>query len=452
MAKHNLSKPEVVAAVVGIGAIVPGGIYPYEGKLAEALPDLNLWENWKKGHSAITEIPNKDPYFDVSQMNSKLAGTTPWFNPELFGVWEKLQPGKPKVRNPNAVMLRESRTSDFAVAAARMAIEDTGFRFDIYPESRIGISMGTGMGAIKEFFAAHDAFLDEKPKYHTMVIPVAMPNAAADKVAIAYGFKGPCITTTTACAASIDSVTRALEQIRLGKADIMLAGGVDDLVFLDIFFYFDAIGAMSRDDAPQPRPFNEKRSGTILGDGSVMFVLMNYDLAKQVKQKDFKIYALIVGGDSHNDAYNIAAPDETGVGAYLSMNGALHDAGLTPEKVNYISAHATGTKKNDVSEAKAIRNLFGAHTDEIYVGARKANAGHLLGAAGALNILDAVLAMYYEEIAPSINTINQDSACEIKIATEALSQSIGVAVANAAGLGGQCGSVAIETRAHYESR
>ena len=364
--------------VTGLGALTPVG-----NNVAET------WENLVNGVSGAGPIT----HFDTSEFKTKFACEV-----KNFKVNEHLD-------------RKEARKMDlytqYAIVAAKEAIEDSGMDLETVDKNRIGVIYGVGIGGLntleEELF--NYALTKEKmgPKFNPFFIPKMIADIASGHISIMYGFHGPNFTTTSACASSSNAIADAFNYIRLGKANVIVAGGAEAAICPGGVGGFNAMHALStRNDDPTraSRPFSASRDGFIMAEGAGCLILEELEHAKA---RGAKIYAELVGAGLSADAHHLTASHPEGLGAKLVMQNALEDAGLQPEDIDYINVHGTSTPVGDVSEAKAIKEVFGEHAYKLNISSTKSMTGHLLGAAGAVEALVATLAVKNDIVPPTIN-------------------------------------------------
>ena len=341
---------------------------------------------------------------------------------------------------------KEARKMDpfaqYAIWAAEEAWKDAAFNMEKENPDRMGCIWGSGMGGLRSFqeCAAEWALSDGTPRFNPFIIPKLISNIAAGHISIRFGLKGPNYATNSACAASSHAIADALNQIRLGKADVMLAGGSEAAVEAMGIGGFNAMHAIStRNDDPKgaSRPFSKSRDGFVLGEGAACLVLEEWQHAKE---RGAKIYAEVAGEGMTADSYHITAPDPEGRGAEKVMRLALEDAGIQPQDVDYINAHGTSTQLGDTAELMAIEKVFGTN-NHLRISSTKSMTGHLLGAAGALEAIASILAIRDNIVPPTINHAadDVDEAINPKlniVFNEAEHTPVNCAISNTFGFGG----------------
>ena len=375
--------------VTGLGAITPVGNTVEE-----------TWKNLVNGVSGAAPIT----HFNTEKFKTQFACEVKNFKPEDFGLDRK-----------------EARKMDlycqFAIAAASQAIADSGINLEEVDKNRVGVIYGVGIGGIKTFQDEVEAYgrtgEELGPKFSPFFIPKMISDIAAGHISIMYGFHGPNYVTTSACASSTHALADAFNLIRLGKADIIVSGGAEAAITSGGVGGFNAMKALStRNDDPAraSRPFSASRDGFIMAEGAGCLILEELEHAKA---RGAKIYAEFAGEGMSADAHHITASHPEGLGAKLVMQNALEDAGMQPEDIDYINVHGTSTHVGDISEAKAIKDVFGQHAFELNISSTKSMTGHLLGAAGAVEALISVLSVKNDIVPPTINHEDDDRDEEI---------------------------------------
>ncbi|MCD8236743.1 MAG: beta-ketoacyl-ACP synthase II [Prevotellaceae bacterium] len=402
--------------VTGIGAITPLGLTAEES-----------WENLKKGVSGAAPIT----HFDASQFKTQFACEVKGFKAADY------------------IDRKEMRKMDlytqYAIAAAKMAIADSAMDMETVDKENIGVVLGVGIGGIHTFeeeagnYAVNGPQLG--PKYNPFFIPKMIADIAAGHISIEYGFHGPNYTTTSACASSSNALADAFNLIRLGKASAIVTGGAEAAIWPAGVGGFNAMKALStRNDSPETasRPFSASRDGFVMGEGAGILVLEELEHAKA---RGAKIYAEMAGAGMSADAYHITASHPEGLGAKLVMERALADAEMKPEDIDYINVHGTSTHVGDISEAKAIKDVFGESAYKLNISSTKSMTGHLLGAAGAVEAMISVLSVQNNIVPPTINHDPEDKDEEIDYSlnytfNKAQEREVRAALSNTFGFGG----------------
>jgi len=335
---------------------------------------------------------------------------------------------------------RMDRFSQFAMAAAIQAVDNSGLDFSKEDISRVGVIVGTGIGGIKEIEDQHLRLLKKGPsKVSPFCVPRLMANAAAGNIAIHYGLRGPNFCVSSACASGNHAVGEAFHTIVGGRSDIIIAGGSEAaLTPIGLGSFCGARSLSTRNDDPPAasRPFDKDRDGFVLSEGAGIVVLEEQGHAKK---RGANIYAELLGYSATDDGYHITAPLPDGDGAAKAMELALIDAGIEKDKINYINAHGTGTELNDIAESTAIKSVFGKHAYKILVSSTKSSLGHLLGASGAVELIVCVKVINESIIPPTINLENQDERCDLKmdyVPLKARQVKVNIAMSNSFGFGG----------------
>jgi 3-oxoacyl-[acyl-carrier-protein] synthase II len=378
--------------ITGIGVISPLGLGAQE-----------TWQALLDGKSGVTRITRFDP--DEIGLDTKIAAEVKGFDIANF------YPDKRKVGS----MLKEMDLCTlFAMAAAKMAIEDSKLDIRKTNAERVGTFIGTGVGGLLSTTEGQIRLMEGGPrKLGLRSIIKCMPNAPSGQVAIEHGAKGRAKSDATACASGLDSLFDAYMYIKHDRSDVMIAGGTEAAVNPFAVASFGNMMALSRrNDEPQKasRPFNSDRDGFVMGEGSVIMILEELEHAVQ---RGASIYAEIVGGGASCDASHIVAPDENGAGAARAIREALRDAEITPEDIDYINAHGTSTALNDERETVAIKSVFGDHAYKLQISSTKSMVGHLLGASGALGAAATAMTIRDQKIHPTINYENPDPKCDL---------------------------------------
>ena len=309
---------------------------------------------------------------------------------------------------------QEARRMDlftqFAVVVADEAIKDSGLLLDTIDKDRVGVILGSGIGGLKTFeeevinFASGDG----TPRFNPFFIPKMIADSSSGIISIKYGFRGPNFVTVSACSSSANAIIDAFNYIRLGRMNVCVSGGSEAAITQAGIGGFNALKALSErndDPATASRPYDKDRDGFVLGEGGGALILEDLDHAKA---RGAKIYCELIGGGMSSDAHHITAPHPEGYGAYLGMKDALRDAGIEPEAIDYINTHGTSTPIGDPQEIKAIEQLFGEHAYSVNISSTKSMTGHLLGGAGAIEAIAAIMAMQHQLVPPTINHFTDD--------------------------------------------
>ena len=342
------------------------------------------------------------------------------------------------------------RYTQLALVSATEAIEDAALDLEKEDLNRIGVIFAAGIGGIRSFEDEVRDYNEERgPRFNPFFIPKIIADIAAGHISIKYGFRGPNFATVSACASSTNAIADAFNYIRLGKANIIVAGGAEAAVAIVGVGGFNAMNALStRNDSPQTasRPFSGSRDGFVLGEGAAGLVLEEMEHAVA---RGAKIYAEVVGSGLSADAYHLTASHPDGLGAILVMQNALEDAGLTPDAIDYINVHGTSTPIGDISEVRAIKQVFGDHAYDLNISSTKSMTGHLLGAAGAVEALASVLAVKNDIVPPTINHAEGDDDPEIDYKlnftfNKAQKRTVRAALSNTFGFGGHNASVIVK--------
>lgn len=400
--------------VTGIGAVTPIG-----------LTAKTFWDNLIKGVSGIGPIT----HFDASGYHCRVAGEVKGFDPAQFMDTKAAR--------------RMSRFAQFAVAASKMALADAGIEVTEGNSGSIGVVINTGGGGMADMSAGTETLLAKGPdRVSPLMIPSLAANMASCQVCIQFGIKGAAITSSAACAAGIYAFAEAQWLMDMCDMDVVITGGTEaGIIPAAIASLCNARALSTRNDDPEGacRPFDLHRDGFVFAEGAGVLVL---ERAERAVERGAHIYAELVGSGISVDAYHITAPDPTGYGASQAMHKALKNAALTPEDVDYICAHGTGTPLNDSSETKSIKLVFGEHAYKVPVSSPKSMVGHLLGAAGAISAITAVMAIHDGTIPATINLDTPDPECDLDyVAHTARREPVRVAMANGFGFGGQNGVI-----------
>jgi 3-oxoacyl-[acyl-carrier-protein] synthase II len=382
-----------------------------------------------QGKSGITPIES----FDTSAYPVHFGGEIKHFDPAKYMDFRESK--------------RMDRFSQFAVAAAKQAVDKSGLDFSKEEPYRAGSIVATGIGGIKEIEEQHIILLNKAPmRISPFTVPRLMANAAAGNIAIQYGLRGPNFCVASACASSNHAIGEAFCNIVSGRSDIMVTGGTEAaLTPVGLASFCAARSLSTRNDNPAAasRPFDRDRDGFVLSEGAGILILEEYEHAKK---RGASIYAEMLGYGATDDGNHITAPLPDGAGAAKAMEFALADAQLPADKVDYINAHGTGTELNDIAETSAIRSVFGGHAYKLMVSSTKSTHGHLLGASGAVELIVCVETIRKGIVPPTINLDNVDERCDAKIdfvPLKAREKKVSVAMSNSFGFGGHNASLVI---------
>lgn len=395
--------------VTGLGLVTPLGV---------GLD--NVWERILAGRSGIGPITR----FDASAHDTRIAGEARDFRPEDF--------------IPPKELRRMDLFVQYALAATKIALDDAALDMRKEDPERAGVVVGTGLGGVPTIEKYHTIFLERGPgRISPLFVPMLIANEAPGNIAIEYGMKGPNLSIVTACATGAHSIGDAFRVIQYGDADMMVAGGTEaDITPLTIGG-FNALRALSlRNDEPEKasRPFDRKRDGFVIAEGAGIVILEDLGHAQR---RDARIYAEVAGYGYNGDAFHITAPCPDGDGSVRCMRMALKDARLDPEGIDYINAHGTSTDLNDPSETRAIKRVFGQKAYAIPVSSTKSMTGHLLGAAGAVEAIFAILSIRDQVCPPTMNYENPDPECDLDyVPNAARKAAIDAAMSNSFGFGG----------------
>jgi 3-oxoacyl-[acyl-carrier-protein] synthase II len=381
----------------------------------------SFWDNLSNGRSGIGPIT----LFDVTQYDCRIAGEVKNFDP---AAW---------FNNPRDAR-RSDRFTQLAVAAAKMALADSGLALPAANPDRIGVMVGSGIGGLKTMEDQHTILMNRGPsRISPFMIPMLISNMASGIISMEHGLQGPNYATVSACATSAHGIGEAWRMIREGDADAFVAGGSEAAIVPLGIGGFGAMKALStRNDEPTraSRPFDKGRDGFVMGEGAGILVMEELEHAKA---RGANIYAEIAGYGLSADAYHMTTPLENGEGAQRCMRMALKKAGLNPEQVDYVNAHGTSTPVGDLCETRAVKAVFGQHAHQLSVSSTKSMTGHLLGAAGVVESIACTLAIQNSVVPPTINLENPEDECDLDFtALSAKERKIRVAVNNSFGFGG----------------
>ena len=401
--------------VTGMGAITPIGLSVEE-----------FWKNVKEGTIGFGEITR----FDTTDYKSKLAAEVKGFEGKNYMDFKAAK--------------RMELFSQYAVAAAKEAMEDAGLDMEKEDPYMVGCAIGSGIGSIPAMEREHSKLVEKGPsRVNPLFVPLMISNMAAGNVSIQYGLKGKNINVVTACATGTNTIGEAFRSVQYGEADIMFAGGTEGSVCPLGIAGFQALTALSTSEDPTKcsLPFDKNRSGFVMGEGAGVVVLEELEHAKA---RGAKIYAEVVGYGCSADAYHITSPEESGSGAARAMQNAMKDASVKPEDVTYINTHGTGTHHNDLFETRAIRLAFGEHAQALKINSTKSMIGHLLGAAGAVEFITCVKEVEEGFIHRTVGYETPDEEMDLNYCKESYEEEVPYALSNSLGFGGHNASILIK--------
>jgi 3-oxoacyl-[acyl-carrier-protein] synthase II len=405
--------------VTGIGALTPLGNNLHE-----------YWEGLKNGVSGAGMITR----FNTDKFKTKFACELKDYDSKKY--FDRKEANKLDLY------------SQYALIATDEAITDSGLNLDKVDKERVGVIWASGIGGIETFYLAIKDYVlgDGTPRFSPFFIPKMISDIAAGSISIKYGFMGPNFATVSACASSTNAIIDAINYIRWGKADIFVTGGSEASVNEPGVGGFNALQALSTNNEEfksASRPFDQTRDGFVLGEGAGALIVEEYEHAKA---RGAKIYAELIGTGLTADAYHLTAPHPEGLGARNVMRIAVKDAGINFEDVDYINVHGTSTPLGDISETKAIVNVFGEHAYKLNISSTKSMTGHLLGAAGAIEAIAAIMAVIHDIVPPTINFKVADPAIDQNLnltLNKAQNRKVNIAISNTFGFGGHNASVVI---------
>ena len=401
--------------VTGMGAITPIGNSVEE-----------FWAGVKEQKLGFAPIT----HFDTTDYKAKLAAEVKDF--------------VAKDRMDFKAAKRMELFSQYAVAAAKEAMEDSGLDMEKEDPYMVGVSVGSGVGSLQTVEREHTKLVERGPsKCNPLMVPMFIGNMAAGNVSIQLGLKGKSIDIVTACATGTNSIGEAYRTIQYGDADVMFAGGTEGGICPISVAGFTGLTALSTCEDPEKCsiPFDKDRSGFVMGEGAAVVVLEEYEHAKA---RGAKIYAEVVGYGCSSDAYHITSPAEDGSGAARAMTNAVKDAGISTDDVYYINAHGTSTHHNDLFETRAIKLAFGDHAKEMKINSTKSMVGHLLGAAGALEFVTCVKELQEGYLHATVGLKNPDEECDLDYCMEPVHMDIEYALSNSLGFGGHNASILVK--------
>ncbi len=406
--------------VTGLGAITP---------LGKSVPEY--WDGLVKGVSGADIIQQ----FDIAKFKTRFACEVKDFEPTNY--FERKEARK------------LDRFAQFALIASDEAVKDAGISKENVDQDRVGVIFASGIGGITTFQDDVMEFArgDGTPRFNPFFIPKMILDIGAGQISMRYGFRGPNFAVVSACASSTNAIIDAYDNIRLGKADIILTGGSEAVICEAGVGGFNAMKALSeRNDDPKTasRPFDKDRDGFVMGEGAGVLVLEELEHALA---RGAKIYCEIAGGGATADAYHITAPHPEGLGAKNVMTVALRDAGMKPEDIDYINVHGTSTPLGDIAETKAILSVFGDKAYDLNISSTKSMTGHCLGAAGVVEALACILAVTKDVVPPTINHFTDDPELDPKLNftfNKAQQKVVNAALSNTFGFGGHNASVIVK--------
>lgn len=402
--------------VTGMGAVTPIG------------NDVEtFWNSIKEQKTNFTPITS----FDATEYRANLAAHVENFDPTEYMEFKTAK--------------RMELFSQFAVAASAQAIKDANLDLEKEDRTRIGVSVGSGIGSLQAIEREYARLLEKGPKrVGTLLVPQMISNMAAGNVAIEFGLQGKCINVVTACATGTHSIGEAFRAIQCNEADVMVAGGTEAAISPIGIAGFGALTALTSSADPKrcSIPFDKERSGFVMGEGAGAVILESYEHAKA---RGAKILAEVVGYGATCDAYHITSPSETGEGAARAMLFAVNEAEIKPEEVDYVNAHGTSTHHNDLFETLAIKKAFGDHAYELNVNSTKSMTGHLLGAAGAVEFIVCVKSVMEDYIHATVGYQVPDEDLDLNYTKEPeTSKTVNYAISNSLGFGGHNGSILVK--------
>lgn len=401
--------------VTGMGAVTP------IGNSVEA-----FWKAVREEKIGFGEIT----HFDASEYKCHLAAEVKDFN------------GKDYMDAKTAK--RMELFSQYAVAAAKEAIEDAGLDMEKEDPYMVGTAIGNGIGSLQSMEREHQKLLEKGPgRVNPLLVPMMISNMAAGNVSIQFGLKGKSLNVVTACASGTNTIGEAFRSIQYGEADVMVAGGTEGSVSPIGIAGFTSLTALSSESDPTrcSIPFDKDRSGFVMGEGAGVVILEELEHAKR---RGAKIYAEVVGYGCSSDAFHITSPAEDGAGAARAMTNAMQDAGVSPEEITYINAHGTATHLNDLFETRAIKLAFGDHAKNLKINSTKSMVGHLLGAAGAVEFVTCVKEIEENYIHATVGYRTPDEELDLDYCKEAVETEVPYALSNSLGFGGHNASLLLK--------
>lgn len=402
--------------VTGMGAVTPIGLNTEE-----------YWESLRAGKIGFGEITQ----FDTTDFKVKVAASVKGFQGKDY-------------MDPKSAR-RMELFCQYAVAAAKEAIEQAGIRMEEEDPYRVGCAIGSGVGSLQAMEREHKKLLEKGPgRINPLLVPLMITNMATGNVSIQYGLKGKSLNVVTACATGTHSIGEAFRTIQVGDADIMLAGGTESSITPIGIGGFTALTALSSSNDPArcSIPFDKDRSGFVMGEGAGVVVLEELEHAKA---RGAQILAEVVGYGATSDAYHITSPAEDGMGAAMAMKNAVRDAGVSPADVEYINAHGTSTHHNDLFETRAIKQAFGEHAYNMKINSTKSMIGHLLGAAGAVEVIACILQMNNSYIHATVGLQESEEELDLNyMKGQGMEAEFQYALTNSLGFGGHNASLLLK--------
>ena len=401
--------------VTGLGAVTPIG---------NNVDDF--WTSVKAGKIGFDHITK----FDTTDYKCHIAAELKDFNPQDF--------------MDRKAAKRMEPFSQYAVAAAKQAIDDSGLDIEKEDPYMVGCAIGSGIGSLQAMERETQKLYEKGPnRVNPLLVPLMITNMAAGNVAIDLGLKGKCVNIVTACATGTNTIGEAYRSIQYGEADVMVAGGTEGSVCPIGIAGFTALTALSTVDDPAKcsLPFDKNRSGFVMGEGAGVVILEELEHAKA---RGAKIYAEVVGYGCSSDAYHITSPQEDGAGAARAMTNAMSDAGVTPADVKYINAHGTGTHHNDLFETRAIKLAFGDEAANLKINSTKSMIGHLLGAAGAVEFITCVKEIQDGFIHKTVGYETPDEEIDLNYCKDSYEEPVEYALSNSLGFGGHNASILLK--------
>ena len=402
--------------VTGMGAITPIG------------NDVeSFWNGLKEKKVGIGPIT----YFDTAEYKAKLAAQVKEFDPKQY-------------MDPKAARRMET-FSQYAVAAAKQALEDAGIDMTKEDPYRVGVCVSSGIGSLQAVEREYKKLLEKWPgRVNPLLVPLMISNMAAGNVSIQFGLKGKSINVVTACATGTHSIGEAMRSIQHGEAEVMVAGGAESSITPIGVAGFTALTALSVSEDPMRAsiPFDKERSGFVMGEGAGVVVLESLEHAKA---RGAKIYAELAGYGATSDAFHITSPAEDGSGAAMAMKFAMDDAGVKPEEIDYINAHGTGTHHNDLFETLAIKTALGDHARQVKISSTKSMVGHLLGAAGGVEFIACVKSIEDGFVHATAGLLVDDPECDLDyVKGDGIPMEVRCAISNSLGFGGHNASLLVK--------